>query len=83
MMNEEKREAHPHSIIYINTFKKYKNILFLKKKHVKTKFLRFFKIFREGTIVVTKVDEPSKYGVVVYDQVSKFLPFFQYGFQTD
>ena len=23
---------------------------------------------REGTIVVTKVDEPSKYGVVVYDQ---------------
>jgi mannose-1-phosphate guanylyltransferase len=24
---------------------------------------------REGTIVVTKVDEPSKYGVVVYDQV--------------
>ena len=26
---------------------------------------------REGTIVVTKVDEPSKYGVVVYDQVNK------------
>ena len=25
---------------------------------------------REGTIVVTKVDEPSKYGVVVYDQVN-------------
>ena len=25
---------------------------------------------REGTIVVTKVDEPSKYGVVVYDKVS-------------
>ena len=24
---------------------------------------------REGTIVVTKVDEPSKYGVVVYNQV--------------
>ena len=24
---------------------------------------------REGTIVVTKVEEPSKYGVVVYDQV--------------
>lgn len=23
---------------------------------------------REGTIVVTKVEEPSKYGVVVYDQ---------------
>ena len=26
---------------------------------------------REGTILVTKVDEPSKYGVVVYEQVSK------------
>jgi len=25
---------------------------------------------REGTIVVTKVEEPSKYGVVVYDQAS-------------
>ena len=25
---------------------------------------------REGTIVVTKVDEPSKYGVVVYEQVN-------------
>lgn len=25
---------------------------------------------REGTIVVTKVDEPSKYGVVVYDQTT-------------
>ena len=23
---------------------------------------------REGTIVVTKVEEPSKYGVVIYDQ---------------
>lgn len=32
---------------------------------------------REGTIVVTKVDEPSKYGVVVYDQetgkIDKFV----------
>ena len=32
---------------------------------------------REGTIVVTKVDEPSKYGVVVYDQstgqINKFV----------
>jgi NDP-sugar pyrophosphorylase family protein len=26
---------------------------------------------REGTIVVTKVDEPSKYGVVVFDQVKR------------
>jgi len=25
---------------------------------------------REGTIVVTKVEEPSKYGVVVYDQAT-------------
>ena len=25
---------------------------------------------REGTIVVTRVDEPSKYGVVVYEQNS-------------
>ena len=25
---------------------------------------------REGTIVVTKVEEPSKYGVVVYDQTT-------------
>ena len=25
---------------------------------------------REGTIVVTRVDEPSKYGVVVYDQTT-------------
>ena len=25
---------------------------------------------REGTIVVTKVDEPSKYGVVLYDEVT-------------
>ena len=23
---------------------------------------------KEGTIVVTKVDEPSKYGVVIYDE---------------
>ena len=32
---------------------------------------------REGTIVVTKVEEPSKYGVVVYDQqtgkIDKFV----------
>ena len=32
---------------------------------------------REGTIVVTKVEEPSKYGVVVYDlatgQINKFV----------
>ena len=31
----------------------------------------------EGTIVVTKVEEPSKYGVVVYDQstgqINKFV----------
>ena len=29
----------------------------------------------EGTIVVTKVEEPSKYGVVVYEQVNpSFTP---------
>ena len=28
-------------------------------------------IVREGTIVVTKVDEPSKYGVVIYNQVEE------------
>lgn len=37
-----------------------------------------FRIFllQEGTIVVTKVEEPSKYGVVVYDdngQIESFI----------
>jgi len=31
---------------------------------------------REGTIVVTKVEEPSKYGVVIYDQVTGKIASF-------
>ena len=31
---------------------------------------------REGTIVVTRVDEPSKYGVVVYDQTTRKIDRF-------
>lgn len=32
---------------------------------------------REGTIVVTKVDEPSKYGVVVYDKNNRIQSFVE------
>lgn len=32
---------------------------------------------QEGTLVVTKVEEPSKYGVVVYDQVGKIEKFVE------
>lgn len=32
---------------------------------------------REGTIVVTKVDEPSKYGVVVYGEQGKIVKFIE------
>lgn len=32
---------------------------------------------KEGTIVVTKVEEPSKYGVVVYDQHGKIESFIE------
>ena len=32
---------------------------------------------REGTIVVTKVEEPSKYGVVLYDKDGKIDSFIE------
>lgn len=32
---------------------------------------------KEGTIVVTKVEEPSKYGVVVYDDTGKIASFIE------
>lgn len=32
---------------------------------------------KEGTIVVTKVEEPSKYGVVLYDAVGCIKSFFE------
>lgn len=31
----------------------------------------------EGTVVVTKVEEPSKYGVVVYDQAGEIERFVE------
>lgn len=32
---------------------------------------------KEGTLLVTKVDEPSKYGVVVYDHSGKIEKFME------
>merc|ERR1712193_511428 len=41
------------------------------------KMLEFHKSHgKEGTIVVTKVEEPSKYGVVVYDRASGLIDRF-------
>lgn len=37
----------------------------------------FFIIFQEGTIVVTKVEEPSKYGVVIYKENGQIENFVE------